>query len=374
VNSDSDVDFLSNLTTDVTPTWEGLNKLSPMPTPVPTNETIEVKSDSDADFLSNTTSEIPLPVSTNETIEVNSDVPLPIAITVNPTIFPTIMAPTSAPPVPTTYAPTTSYSLSPILASKELEAQDFSALSTEVSDALVSFTATGGFYEDNIDFYTTLKSLGAHKYEFFVYLGGFMSASEGGNCDEATYERFSSILKAYTTIPVLVVPGRDDWQNCADPVNALQTWRSYFTYDFDNYWFKDSSIIERKPGRIEDFSYLHNNVLYVGVRLIKEEGMDYDANQESIDWVKSHTLKYEDRFRMLIVLGDSGSDANTEGFFAQLSQLTENIATPTAYMHSSYKTAVTNNFMGNIILVQVHESNSPFMKVRLYESNVTFQQ
>lgn len=207
------------------------------------------------------------------------------------------------------------------------------------------------------------------------------SVSDDGTCKKSSYQRFSSILKSYTTIPVFALPGIDDWKKCKDPSEALQTWRNYFTYDFDKYWFKDPSMVTRKYGRSEIFSYLHKGILYVGLRLAEEsmesyysQALNYDAADENLNWVKSQTKTYEDQFRVLVVLGDSGFDDNTKDFFSRLSDLVETLATPTVYMYASEQTAVYNNFLDHIILVQVHESTSPFMKVHLYESSVTFQQ
>merc|ERR1712151_918315 len=76
-DSDNEVDFLSNVTSDLTPIYDGLEKLSP--TQVPSNQTIEVNIENDVDFLSNVTSDVtptyngltkqlPTQVPTNETI------------------------------------------------------------------------------------------------------------------------------------------------------------------------------------------------------------------------------------------------------------------------------------------------------------------
>jgi hypothetical protein len=68
--------------------------------------------------------------------------------------------------------------------------------------------------------------------EFVVHVGDIKQGSTA--CDEAVYLKVHGMLRK-TVAPTFIIPGDNEWNDCADPDEAWQLWLQHFMR-FDQYW------------------------------------------------------------------------------------------------------------------------------------------
>jgi hypothetical protein len=59
---------------------------------------------------------------------------------------------------------------------------------------------------------------------FLVHLGDILSSSE--ECQEIRYQTVADIFKT-SAVPVFIVPGDNEWVNCADPAQGWAWWEAH---------------------------------------------------------------------------------------------------------------------------------------------------
>lgn len=84
-------------------------------------------------------------------------------------------------------------------------------------------------------------------------------------CDEGVYQTVSSILET-SKAPLFIIPGDNEWNDCKDPKEAWDFWDTYFMR-FDEKWNYEFDVT-RQAGRTENFAFVQNGVLFVGLNLV----------------------------------------------------------------------------------------------------------
>lgn len=101
------------------------------------------------------------------------------------------------------------------------------------------------------------------KSEFIIHLGDIKTG--GIPCDEYHYKDTDSILRNFKT-PTFIVLGDNEYNDCKDPVEAFGLWKKYFLH-FNENWSFDQPVHYQKE-RIENFSWIQNKVLFIGINLV----------------------------------------------------------------------------------------------------------
>ena len=99
--------------------------------------------------------------------------------------------------------------------------------------------------------------------QFVVHVGDIKSGSTP--CDESVFQKVSGMLSKSRT-PVFIIPGDNEWNDCADPSQAWTFWNQYFRR-FDRRWNHTIPIF-RQIEHEENFSFVINDVLFVGINLV----------------------------------------------------------------------------------------------------------
>ena len=121
--------------------------------------------------------------------------------------------------------------------------------------------------------------------EFVVHVGDIKKGSLP--CDENVYNDVSTILKKIE-VPTFIILGDNEYNDCDAPNDALQLWKTYFLQFHKNWNF--SNTITYQSNRIENFSWIENKVLFVGLNIVGSSV--HDANEwqnrltENGMWVK----------------------------------------------------------------------------------------
>jgi len=145
--------------------------------------------------------------------------------------------------------------------------------------------------------------------EFFVHLGDIKS--DPSPCEEPMYTSIESILQT-SSIPVFVVPGDNEWNDCSDPDQAWDYWDAHLMR-LDENWFYDFTVL-RQAVREENFAFVHSGVLFVGINLVG--GAVHDADEwaqrmeDDANWVNENFSNFGSQVTSAVVFGHAFPDPN----------------------------------------------------------------
>jgi len=109
------------------------------------------------------------------------------------------------------------------------------------------------------------------KSEFVVHVGDIKQGADP--CDEAVYEDVNNLLKEFTK-PTFMLLGDNEYNDCDDPVSALQFWNQYFLNFHQNWTFNQT--ITYQENRSENFAWVQDKVMFLGLNLVGSDVHDQD--------------------------------------------------------------------------------------------------
>ncbi|WP_157943852.1 metallophosphoesterase [Arenibacter hampyeongensis] len=109
--------------------------------------------------------------------------------------------------------------------------------------------------------------------EFVIHVGDIKPGAIA--CDEEVYLDVADILKTFK-VPTFIVLGDNEYNDCEDPEQGLEYWNKYFLHFNENWSFEPQ--ITYQTERPENFSWVKNKVLFVGLNLVGSQVHD------SIEW------------------------------------------------------------------------------------------
>lgn len=118
--------------------------------------------------------------------------------------------------------------------------------------------------------------------DFVVHLGDIRFGRGDRGCALSEYTEVADILKQ-SPVPVLLVVGDNEFNDCPDPVQALSHWRRTFSgFETSKASWSSSPVfanLERMNGRSETFAFTHNGILFIGLNI--PGGLVHDTNEWS---------------------------------------------------------------------------------------------
>lgn len=172
------------------------------------------------------------------------------------------------------------------------------------------------------------------KSEFLVHLGDIFPGSVNP-APESEFITAANILKR-SQIPVLIVPGDNEWNDQKDPKTAWKFWTKQFG-DFEKNFAK-APLLERQAARPENFALSTKGVLVLGLNIVG--GRVHDAKEwktrhgQNNDWVKEQLAKQADTARALVVLAQAEPNATHDSFFKPFVEQIKGWGKPTLYIHA----------------------------------------
>jgi hypothetical protein len=181
--------------------------------------------------------------------------------------------------------------------------------------------------------------------EFVIHLGNIQDSS-ASFCPTTRYSDVASIL-AKCPVPLLAIPGEHDWIRCPKPDEALQEWTLQFG-SFEENFERNNLDINRQFQRVENFSFLHNGVLFLGLHLVTGPIHDQVAHDALMD----DNLKFfygmlnlnKDLFRSIVVFGNARPGPQQDPFFLGVMDVVENLEVPFAYIHANPGTGAVEEY------------------------------
>ncbi len=147
---------------------------------------------------------------------------------------------------------------------------------------------------------------------FLIHLGDIKPGK--WPCEEGIYDNVSGLLKKID-IPVYIIPGDNEFNDCDNTSEAFSLWEKYFMHFHENWempWKTDY-----QPERKENFTWVEQDVLFVGLNLVG--GSVHDSTEwnsrlkANADWIESLIQKNNKALNALVVFGHANMD-KTEKF------------------------------------------------------------
>lgn len=206
--------------------------------------------------------------------------------------------------------------------------------SPELQQRTVTFYALGGipFTRDELFLLEDQISSIPDDAEFVVHVGDIMDAGRS-SCEPSQYEDVRSIL-AQSKAPVFILPGHNDWSECANSTDAWISWSSNFrTFESDNNWDVSHFGVERlsipsSNKASANFSFLRKGVLFVGVHIVggtvHNETEWSERHALNLKFVLNKVKRHSMQARSLVLLGQARPKRKHRDFFIPLRRKLEN--------------------------------------------------
>jgi hypothetical protein len=216
--------------------------------------------------------------------------------------------------------------------------------------------------------------------DFVVHLGNIQDASVT-LCPETSYFNANAVLKT-SPVPVFVLPGPDDWNNCPNPSTALDNWRTYLGRFEQN--FNPDFVVDRQLGHEENFSFLANGVLFLGIHLVGGRVDNKDdwrvRHAMDVQWVEQKLASLNNAdFRAVVILANARPSHQQEDFFSEVLDDIQGSGKPVLYVHANQgngydsETYVPYANTANLIALQIRDGGiSPPMRVSVGQGRRPF--
>ena len=170
--------------------------------------------------------------------------------------------------------------------------------------------------------------------EFLIHLGDVVPGTKKA-WPESQYAKVASILKG-SRIPVLVVPGDNEWNDLSEPDIGWKHWTKHFLH-FERH-FKRPPKLATQPSRPENFAWTSKGVLLIGINLVGGRVHDPDEwtarMRDDADWIRQQMSLHGDKVRAAVVFGQAMPSPDHEPFFRVFAADCKAFKKPVLYLHA----------------------------------------
>jgi len=172
--------------------------------------------------------------------------------------------------------------------------------------------------------------------DFLIHLGNIQDAAVT-LCPQQAYISAQAILRT-SPIPVFVLPGPNDWNNCPDPGIALNDW-THQLGKFERFFVHRFGITHQMTNE-ENFAFVHKGVLFIGLHLVggrKHDKKEWRLrHQKNTRWVEDQLENVqEDKYRAVILLANARPGQQHNDFFQEIFDDIDELGKPVLYIHAS---------------------------------------
>lgn len=293
--------------------------------------------------------------------------------TTAPTMFPTF-APTLMPVPGQTPSPTTL---------PTVEDSESPTVDPGPSEVVITFYATAGRFQGDslVELENGLPNLPTDDGNaFMVHLGDWNSPF-ATSCDADSFTEVNT-LYSNSAVPVYFVPGDNEYNDCPSPETALGLWYDNLLGYETQYWPSGPfSVTRQDPDYPENFAFLHENILFVGINLVGGTIHDEDewsARQAAdLAWVDENFQANSSQIDLLVLLAHADPTIqSSEPFYTPFFDSVQNdYAVPTIVIVRNLgieTSGVQSNYNGvdGLTLLIVEGSIWPPMKIELSAAGV----
>ena len=139
------------------------------------------------------------------------------------------------------------------------------------------------------------------------------------------------------SIPVFIIPGDNEWNDCSDPNQAWTYWDTHLMR-LEEHWTPDFTVL-RQSVREENFAFVESGVLFIGLNLVGgsvHSPSEWDQRMtDNANWVNENFNNFGSQVTSALVFGHAYPDP-TEGDRQQFGQdfvtAAQNFGKPILYM------------------------------------------
>ncbi len=166
--------------------------------------------------------------------------------------------------------------------------------------------------------------------QFVFHVGDIKSGSSP--CEEENYALVADYL-SQLTVPVFIIPGDNEWNDCEDPDQAWNYWEKYFMA-FDQNWDVPFEVF-RQDGYPVNIAFVRNDILFIALNLVGgriHDQMEWDEMQQNaVDWIE-HLFQQKDIYAA-VILAQAYPDEKHRLFMDQFPRLVEDFSRPVLLIH-----------------------------------------
>jgi len=168
--------------------------------------------------------------------------------------------------------------------------------------------------------------------EFMLHVGDIKTGSSP--CDEQVYAKVAGYLKTLN-VPVFIVPGDNEWNDCADPQQAWIYWQQYFS-GFERNWSREWKV-QHQAAHSENVAWMRRNVLMIGINLVGGRIHDQAAWQKMMEtadiWIRAQFEAHRDKVYAAVVFAQAHPNKKHQWFMERFLNQVKSFAKPVLYLH-----------------------------------------
>lgn len=208
--------------------------------------------------------------------------------------------------------------------------------------------------------------------QFIIHCGDIVT---GKNTDwpESQYEKVAGILSSGNRIPTFIVPGDNEWNDQVDPDRHWSYWEKHFLH-FDKQWNPPtgSSTIQRHAVRSENFAFVLDEVLFIGIN--KVGGKVHDKAEwevrmkQNAQWISENLSAQRESTHSAVIFAQASGFSTIGAFQDFLKQAGPKYGKPILYLHADGHKWMNEpgKYAPNITRVQLDVVNESFPPIQVH--------
>jgi len=167
---------------------------------------------------------------------------------------------------------------------------------------------------------------------FMLHVGDICTGRD--TLPESYAVRVADLFKT-SPIPVIFVPGDNEWNDLEDPDAGWALWERYFLGFERN--FAHAPVIQHQDARTENVAWTAGGVLIMGINLVG--GAIHDADEwklrhrHNADWVRENIEHHAGDVRAAVVFAQASPGKKHEDFVAPFVETAVAFGKPVLYLH-----------------------------------------
>jgi hypothetical protein len=166
--------------------------------------------------------------------------------------------------------------------------------------------------------------------QFVFHVGDIKSGKSP--CYEDNYKLVAGYLKQMN-VPVFIIPGDNEWNDCEHPDQAWNYWNKYFKR-FDQNW-EVSFEVQRQKNYPVNIAFVQNDVLFIALNMVGgriHDQAEWDKMlQNAVEWVNQQLQKKE--VLAAVILAQANPDDKHKLFMDQFLPIVKSFRQPVLLIH-----------------------------------------
>lgn len=173
---------------------------------------------------------------------------------------------------------------------------------------------------------------GPDRVEFAVHLGDIKSGDSP--CAEPAYAAVAGVLAA-SPVRFFVLPGDNEWNDCATPDEAWRFWETHFLR-FDERWPGGRPVV-RQARQPANFAFECRGIVFVGLNLVggrMHRAKEWKSRHaDDLAWVVEHLARHPDARAAVVFAHANRKPIKHDDFFLPFFAAVERFGRPVLYLH-----------------------------------------